>query len=221
MRIFIGFDPSESVAFHVLCHSIWQNASQPVHITPVNLRHLKRCYWRQPHPLQSTEFSISRFLVPYLCDFRGTALFMDCDMMVRGDIFDVFSLFDPFYAVQCTQHSVEHKEGTKMLGQTQTMYPKKNWSSFMLFNCDRCKILSPDFVNTVEPLDLHRFEWCKDEHVGEIPLEWNHLVGVEPHNDKAKNVHWTLGGPWWADYHDVPFAHEWYGMRNSMLRSYR
>lgn len=220
LRVFIGYDPSEEAAFNVLAYSIWKHASEPVLISPVRLGQLGDSYWREKHPLQSTEFSISRFLVPHLCGYEGWALFMDCDMMVTDDIVKVFRMADPTFSVMCTKHEIEHKTGTKMLGQTQTMYPKKNWSSFMLFNCDKCQVLTPEFVNSVEPLVLHRFGWLTgDYQIGSIPLQWNFLVGVQdvPEMYVPSNIHWTLGGPWWEKYREAEFSNMWNDYKGMMV----
>lgn len=209
VRIFIGYDPAEIDAFHVLCCSIWQNASRPVSITPIQLSQLRPFFQRQRHPLQSTEFSISRFLTPWLSKYRGWSLFLDCDMLVLGDIWELLDLRDPEYAVMCTKHNHEPKEDTKMLGQVQTAYPRKNWSSVMLFNNPRCKILDLEVVSNAEPLFLHRFKWVEDKFIGGLPLKWNHLVGYQNPDQYAKNVHFTLGIPRWKGYENCEFAKEW------------
>ena len=140
IRIFIGYDPREAVAFNVLSHSINVRSSQPIAITPINLAQLKAKMWRTRANLQSTEFSFSRFLTPYLCNFEGWAIFMDCDMLVLDDISKLWNLRDEKYTLQCVKHRHVPEEKIKFLNQTQTIYEKKNWSSVMLLNCDKCRV---------------------------------------------------------------------------------
>src|SRR6478735_4078758 len=163
IRVFIGFDSIEAVAFSVLSHSINARASEPVQVAPVMLDQLKGVYKRERNPLQSTDFSFSRFLVPWLCDFQGWALFMDCDMLMRDDIAKLWKLRDERFAVQVIKHVHVPKEETKFEGNVQTKYEKKNWSSVMLMNCARCTALTPDFVNRATGLELHQFKWLGDD----------------------------------------------------------
>lgn len=171
IRIFIGYDPREAVAYHVLSHSIHARATAPVSIAPLKLGELTEVFWREPVSLQSTEFSFSRFLTPYLCDFEGWAIFMDCDMLVLDDIAKLWALRDDRYAVMCVKHNHVPKEERKFLGAVQTKYEKKNWSSVMLMNCAKCTALTPDFVNSASGLELHRFQWLEsDDLIGEVPM---------------------------------------------------
>lgn len=192
MRIFVGWDSRETVAYHTLCHSIIRRASLPVSITPLKLDQLP--IDREVDPLASTEFTYSRFLVPWLCGYEGAALFMDADMLVHTDILDVMEHFDPTKAVMCCQHDYTPKSTTKFLGNAQHPYPRKNWSSFMLFNNSHpdCKNLTPESVSNQIGKYLHRMEWTGE--VGEIPLEWNFLVG-EQEIESPKVYHYTLGTP--------------------------
>jgi len=194
LRIFVGFDPRETVAFHVLAHSIQARASVPVSVIPLALSQLEGLIWRERNPLQSTDFSFSRFLTPYLAEYQGWAVFMDCDMLVLDDIANLWALRDPEYAVQVVQHDHRPKETTKFLGQPQSQYEKKNWSSVMLFNCEKCTALTPDYVNTATGLDLHRFKWLgSDDEIGALPARWNHLVGYDPTvpESEVSNLHYT------------------------------
>lgn len=217
LKIFIGFDQAESVAYHVFEYSIQQEASGPVSITPLRLDQLKGIHNRDRHPLQSNDFSFSRWLVPYLCNYKGYALFADCDMLCRGDIYELFKLADPNFAVQVVKHNHEPKEDTKYLGNKQTTYEKKNWSSVVLFNCEACKALTPKYVNTASGLDLHQFKWLfTDKLIGELPPEWNHLVGYDEPNPKAKIAHFTEGGPYFHEYRGCEFTDEWESMRDKM-----
>jgi hypothetical protein len=218
IRIFIGYDPREAAAFSVLAHSIHARASQPVSITPLVLNELKECYWRPRDPLQSTDFSFSRFLVPYLCGYEGWALFMDCDMLALDDLAKLWSLRDESFAVMCVKHDHRPKETTKFLGAPQTKYEKKNWSSVMLMNCTRCRALTPDYVNTASGLQLHRFEWLEGNTlIGSLPRRWNHLVGYDPETEPASIAHFTIGGPYFPEWAGCRFADEWRAARDAML----
>ncbi|MGY9000133.1 MAG: hypothetical protein ACKVIK_09450 [Rhodospirillales bacterium] len=220
IRIFIGYDPREAIAYNVLCHSIQERVSEPVAITPINLEHLRQLMWRERHDLQSTDFSFSRFLTPYLCDFKGWALFMDCDMLILDNIANLWDLRDDKYALQCVKHNHVPTENTKFLDQPQTQYEKKNWSSVMLFNAARCMALTPDYVNNASGLELHRFHWLgNDNLIGTIPHRWNHLVDYDPvlPIDKISNLHFTTGGPYFEEYKDCGYAGEWFRARDQML----
>lgn len=221
IRLFIGFDPRETVAYHVLSHSVHTRASEPVTIAPLMLSQLGELMTRERNPLQSTDFSFSRFLTPYLCGFEGWAIFMDCDMLVLDDIAKLWEMRDDRYAVMCVKHDHVPEEDTKFLGATQTKYEKKNWSSVMMFNCAKCTALTPEYVNTASGLDLHRFNWLGDDDlIGEIPHRWNLLVGYDqtiPTED-VSNLHYTIGGPYFDDYKDTDYATEWFDERDAMQR---
>lgn len=212
IKIFIGFDHKEIVAYNVLQHSINIRATEPISITPININHLKNIFTRERNSLQSTEFSFSRFLVPYLCNYEGWAIFMDCDMMVVDDIKNLWNLRDNKYAVMCVKHQHKPKEDIKFLNQVQTQYEKKNWSSVMLLNSSKCKSLTLDYVNNASGLDLHRFKWLESEElIGEIPPKWNHLVDYNDHQDisKISNLHWTEGGPYFKNYKNCGYSQDW------------
>jgi lipopolysaccharide biosynthesis glycosyltransferase len=210
IRVYIGYDAAEEVAFSVLAHSIHARASVPVSIVPVMLSQLRSVYTRPHNPLQSTEFSFSRFLTPWLAGYEGWAVFMDCDMLMRADIAGLWELRDERYAVQVVKHVHVPEEGVKFLGHTQTRYGKKNWSSVMLMNCARCKALTPEYVNAASGLELHQFKWLASEDlIGELPSAWNHLVGYDPPRVDAALVHFTIGGPWFKPYGDCEYAGAW------------
>ncbi len=219
IHVYIGFDERETGAFHVLSHSIHMHASQPVCITPIMLSQLKGVYARERNPLQSTDFSFSRFLAPYLANYEGWGIFMDCDMVVQDDIAKLWALRDEQYAVMCVKHDHQPKEDTKFLNAVQTKYQKKNWSSVMLFNNARCRALTPEFVNTATGLELHQFKWLSsDDEIGEIPQAWNHLVGYNAPNPNASLIHFTEGGPYFEEYADCEHAALWNNMKQGMLR---
>jgi lipopolysaccharide biosynthesis glycosyltransferase len=210
LDIFIGFDSNEVVAYHALCQSILSKSSRSVRFAPINLSSLRSVFHRKRNQLQSTEFSFSRFLVPYLSGYSGWSLFMDCDMLARADISELFELIDEKYSVMVCKHDYVPRDEVKFLGNVQTRYEKKNWSSLVLFNNAKCKALTPEYVNTASGLELHQFKWLGDDaQIGGLPLEWNWLVGEYPYNDKAKICHFTLGGPYFRNYVNSDYADEW------------
>jgi len=210
LRVFIGYDPREAITYSVLAHSIQRHASQPVSITPISLDQLKKEYIRKKNPLQSTDFSFSRFLTPYLSNFEGWSVFMDCDMIVIDDISNLFTHANDKYAVQVVKHNHSPKEETKFLGSIQSKYQKKNWSSVMLFNNAKCKSLSVEYINSASGLELHQFKWLKsDDLIGDIPHSWNHLVGYDKPDTNVSLVHFTIGGPYFNEYKNCEYAEEW------------
>ena len=218
LQVYIGYDPRESVAFYTLAHSIFARSSIPLSIAPLMRRHLAHLYTRSRGPTESTEFSLTRFLVPALAGYRGWSIYMDCDMLCRADIAGLATLIDrnADKAVLVCQHDYVPKAERKFLNQVQTRYARKNWSSLMLFNNERCKALSPGYVNSASGLDLHRFAWADDSLIGALPLEWNWLVSEYPYRADAKIVHFTRGGPYFDDYRDCDYAGEWLAEFESM-----
>ena len=218
VRIFVGFDSKEIVAYHVLCQSILERSSMPVVFSPIVLGNLRGIFERERNPLQSTEFSFSRFLVPYLSDYQGWSMFIDCDMLARADIAELWALRDDSYAAMCVKHDYVPKIETKFLGQTQTKYEKKNWSSMILFNNARCQALTREFVNTATGLQLHQFKWLdSDEQIGAVPVVWNYLVNEYEYREDAKIVHFTDGGPYFEEYRNDDYAEEWFAMRDRVV----
>lgn len=222
IRVFIGFDPREAVAYSVLAYSIHVRASLPVTIAPLMLSQLKKEMRRERHPLQSTDFSFSRFLVPSLAGFKGWALFMDCDMLMLDDIAKLWALRDERYAAMVVKHSHVPQETRKFLNEPQTQYEKKNWSSVMLLNCAKCTALTEDYVNSASGLQLHRFEWLgNDDLIGEIPHRWNFLVDYDPPApvSELSNIHYTIGGPYIPGFEKCGYADLWFAERERMLYS--
>jgi lipopolysaccharide biosynthesis glycosyltransferase len=214
MKVFVGYDPREDIAYQVCKHSIL--SKQPdADVRPLIQKDLRDAGWytRPIDKLASTEFTFTRFLVPELADFKGWALFMDCDMILTTDIKELFDCADDKYAVMCVKHDYKVKEGTKMDGQKQTVYPRKNWSSVVLFNCAHPsnRKLTQDMVNDTElnGAYFHRFSWLKDEEIGELDHTWNYLVGVYDDIEKPKLIHYTEGGPWFENYRDCEFHKLW------------
>ncbi|XP_039145966.1 protein CDI-like [Dioscorea cayenensis subsp. rotundata] len=218
-RVFVGYDPREEVAFDVCKHSLLKHSSIPLTITPIKQSELRSggLYWRDRGPTESTEFSFTRFLTPFLASYSGWALFIDCDFLYTSDIAPLLSLIDDRFAIMCVKHEYAPKEATKMDGAVQTVYPRKNWSSMVLYNCGHPKnraALTPEVVSTQSGAYLHRFMWLDDDEIGEVPFVWNFLVGhnkVDPEDPETfpKVLHYTSGGPWFERYKDCEFADLW------------
>ena len=215
INVFIGYDSKEKVAFNTLSYSILKNSTKPVAITPIYLNNIKDDFVRERTALSSTEFSFSRFMIPHLMNYQGWALFMDCDMILLTDIQELFDQADEKYAVMCVHHDYTPREGLKMDGQKQSIYPRKNWSSVMLFNCGHPsnKQINSSVVNdtNITGKYLHRFSWLKDSEIGELSHEWNWLTDwyKEPEDGKPKLLHYTEGGPWFENYRDCDYHKEW------------
>lgn len=219
LRIFIGYDPNETVAYHVCAHSIIRNASVPVSIIPVDKRTIPG--FSRGKEDGSTAFSFSRFLTPYLAGHTGQAVFVDADILFRCDVAELVSQCDLHHDVFVVKHNYECTTKTKFFGNKQHAYPRKNWSSVMVFNCfsSACRRLTPEVVNTASGAYLHRFEWCDDKRIGELPVEFNHLVGEYPPNPNAKIIHYTLGTPCISGYENQEWAQEWYEELQDMCYS--
>jgi lipopolysaccharide biosynthesis glycosyltransferase len=225
LNVYIGYDAKESISWHVLVQSLMQTSSMPLNIKPVNLQNYTGIYERQHDHRQSNEFSFSRFLVPYLMDYSGLALFLDCDMLVRSDIKEIFdlALSNSDKAVHVVKHDYTPANDVKYLGKKQYAYPRKNWSSVVLWNCSHPKNqkLDLNFVNKSSGAELHRFTWLADDEIGELDLSWNWLVGeydLQLLKKPVKNVHWTVGGPYFNEYANVDFSEEWFKMKDITIR---
>ena len=219
INIFIGYDEGEKIAYSVLSESIRQHSSEPVSITPLDLSTTRNIFTRKKQPNQSTEFAFSRFLMPYLSNYEGWSIFMDCDMLLRTDINNLWKLKDDDYAVMCCKHDYEPNQNAKFRGAKNEPFPKKNWSSMMMMNNAKCKALTPEFVNTATGLELHQFRWLESEDlIGSLPLTWNWLVSEYDYNVKADNVHFTLGGPYFKGYEKSDYANEWYRVYDELIK---
>jgi len=194
--IFVGWDRVETAAYHVFCHSIISRSSLPVAITPISQKNLKRDYWRPRGEFDSNEFSNSRWLVPHLMNFDGWAIWADADMLCLEDIAELWEQRDDRFSVMVKKHNHEPEEDIKFLGQKQTKYNRKNWSSLILFNCAKCTPLTKYVVNTAPGLWMHQFQWLPDEEIGAIEGDWNLLVGYDKPVTNPKLVHFTAMGPW-------------------------
>jgi hypothetical protein len=214
-RIYIGWDRREPEAYDVAAYSLQRRASVPVAVTPIKLDDLRarKLFWRSEDPLASTEFTYSRFLTPALAGYSGWALFCDSDFLWLGDVAGLLPYTQSSKAVYCVQHDYTPKETTKMDGAAQTNYPRKNWSSLMLFNCAHPSVrrLTPDVVNSETGAYLHRMQWVDDADIGALPTEWNWLEGwnEKPASGTPKAVHFTRGGPWFPDWQNVDYGDLW------------
>lgn len=224
MKVFIGYDSRENIAYQVAKASLLKHTSIPLDITPIvqnDLRY-RGIYQREPDALSSTEFSFTRFLTPYLAGYKGWALFCDCDFLFRGDIAAITDYMDGAKAVMCVPHEYTPSETVKMDGKAQHQYPRKNWSSFVLFNCEhpQVKMLTPEVVNTQTGMYLHRFQWLTDDLIGELPIAFNYLEGWHTKDDCPNPiaVHFTRGGPWFNEWKNVEYAAEWNTVANSLVR---
>lgn len=222
LRIFIGWDSREDIAYQVARQSILDHASVPVEIVPLKQNQLRKdeLYWRDVDKLATTEFTYTRYLIPELTGFEGWALFIDCDFLFKEDVAKLFELTDDKYAIMCAQHDYNPPAGMKMDGKKQTQYPRKNWSSMMLINCahPKNKILTKEVVNDPNKTGayFHRFSWLEDNEIGAVSHEWNWLVNWynESLDGKPKAIHYTEGGPWFEKYQDCEYATDWYKVSN-------
>lgn len=223
LKVYVGWDSREDIAFQVCKQSILDHASVPVDVIPLKQKDLRRdgIYTRETDAMASTEFTFTRFLVPHLNDFTGWALFIDCDFVFLDDIKKLFDQANDSYAVMCAHHDYSPKQLTKMDGQAQHIYPRKNWSSCVLFNCGHPNNaqINLDLVNDPSKggAYFHRFSWLDDSLVGEYSHEWNWLVGwyEEPTDGEPKALHYTEGGPWFPEYENCDYAYHWYKARIS------
>jgi lipopolysaccharide biosynthesis glycosyltransferase len=211
--VYIGYDPREAIAYHTCANSIIRNSSRPVAIVPIALNLFKE--YNETHTDGSNHFIYTRFLVPYLNDFTGHAIFIDGDMIVRGDIAELWDLRDVSKDVQVVKHDYQTRMTEKYLGAKNENYPRKNWSSVILWNCNSFpnRRLMPDFVQRSTGAELHRFTWLEDERIGELPREWNWLPDEYGPNADAKLLHYTLGTPCFQEFADTPQGNEWHKER--------
>lgn len=210
MHVFIGYDEREAIAFHVCANSIIRHASKPVTIHPLHLKTLSG--YAETHKDGSNAFIYSRFLVPWLQSWTGPALFIDGDMVVTSDISELFDLYDPYKAVQVVKHHYLTRASQKYLGNRNDNYPRKNWSSVVLWNCNHFanRKLTPEYVQEHDGAHLHRFGWLEDYLIGSLPYEWNWLPDELGQYSEAKLLHWTLGTPCFPEYANAPQSHVWH-----------
>ena len=219
-RVFIGYDNREKIAYHVLSQSIIENSSIPVTITPIKLENLKKFYKRKKGLKDSTEFSISRFLTPYLSNYEGYSLFLDCDFIVKGDIAKLLRIIakDKQKVLWCIKHNHNPIETRKFLGEKQLKYNRKNWSSFVIYNNKKCKVLTPKFIAKANGLYLHQFQWTKDNLIGSLPSAWNILVGYQKITKRFNALHYTNGGPYFDKFRNCEGSKYWYKYKNLIFK---
>lgn len=218
-RIYMGFDSHEEIAFQVASHSLSKRTKVPHVIHPLKQKEMreKGLYYRQRDPKQSTEFTYLRFLVPHLAGYKGWAMFVDDDFLWLGDLADLLDHIDDKYAIICVQHDYKPTEAVKLAGVAQDAYPRKNWSSMVLYNCGHPanQKLTVELANTESGSYLHRFKWIEDDSlIGEVPYTWNFLVGWYKKLEDGKvpgAIHYTEGGPWFPDHRaiGVDYQQEW------------
>jgi hypothetical protein len=223
--VFVGYDSREDIAWEVCRHSLLRHADSQVDVVALRQHALRErgLYTRAYDLGASTEFSLTRFLTPHLAARPGWVAFCDCDFLFTTDVRKVFEDLDPSKAVYCVQHDYTPAYRLKMDGKMQSTYPRKNWSSFMLFNCDHpdVRALTPEVVNTASPAYLHRFEWVRDPSaIGALDLDWNFLEGEYPApNYVPRVIHFTNGGPWFDEWKNCDFADLWLREYELYIRS--
>jgi lipopolysaccharide biosynthesis glycosyltransferase len=209
INLVVGFDQREAVAYHVFCQTIIDRATMPVQFLPLAENTLNK--YKEVHTDGSNKFIYSRFLTPYLMNYSGWAIFADGDMVCQADIAELWSLRDETKAVQVVKHDYKTKAAKKYLGNKNEDYPKKNWSSLILWNCSHPEnaTLTPEFIQSQPGSFLHRFSWLRDDLIGELDAEWNWLAIEYPENLKAKLIHYTLGTPCFKDYANESMSDVW------------
>lgn len=213
-KVFIGHTSYQDILFKVGENSI-KRRSDNIECYPIKQDALRELsiYKREHDKLGTTEFSLTRFLTPWLAGYKDWVLFIDNDVIALSDLNDLFDLADDKYAVMCAKHDYKPDTKTKLDNQQQSLYPRKNWSSVVLWNCDhpKNKLVTPELVNSETPMFLHRFQWLEDHEIGEFSHEWNWLVDwyEEPTDGSPKILHYTEGGPYFKDYQDCGYANKW------------
>jgi lipopolysaccharide biosynthesis glycosyltransferase len=210
INLVIGYDPKESVAYHVFCQSVLENTSTPVCFLPLTQKSISG--YSENHQDGSNLFTYTRFLVPYLFDYKGWAIFADGDMVCKDDISKLWELRDSSKAIQVVKHNYKTKMATKYCGSNNENYPRKNWSSLVLWNCEHPsnRILTPKFIESNTGSFLHQFKWIDDHLIGELPLEWNWLAIEYESNNLASLIHYTLGTPCFQDFKNSDMSDAWH-----------
>jgi lipopolysaccharide biosynthesis glycosyltransferase len=213
VKIYVGFDPRESVVYHTFIQSLIEKSTLPIEITPLAVNTLN--FYEESHQDKSNDFVYSRFLTPFMSNFEGWSIYVDGDMICQADIKELLTLRDDTKAVQVVKHDYKTKAENKYLDNKNENYPRKNWSSVILWNCShpKHKILTPEFINKQTGKYLHRFSWLEDEEIGELPIEWNWLAIEYPENPLAKLIHYTLGAPCFKEYRETSMAENWLKMQ--------
>mgnify|MGYP001404590660 CR=1 FL=1 len=209
-KIYVGFDQREAVAYHTFVQSLITHSTIPLDITPLSLKSLSS--YKELHTDCSNDFVYSRFLTPFLNNFDGWAIYADGDMICQRDILELLDLKDDSKALMVVKHNYQTKQVKKYFNNKNENYPKKNWSSVILWNCKHPKhrILSPKFVQNQSGKFLHRFSWLDEDDIGELPIDWNWLAIEYPENKEAKIIHYTLGTPCLNEYSNTDMSDIWY-----------
>ena len=220
INIVVGFDQREAIAYHTFCQSVIEKSSLPIRFIPLSLGVIKD--YKETHNDQSNDFIYSRFLTPFLNNFNGWAIFADGDMICQADISELWDLRDESKALLVVKHDYQTKSRKKYLGNKNENYPRKNWSSVILWNCShpKHKILTPDFISKQTGAYLHRFSWLEDNEIGELPKEWNWLAIEYPENNNAKLIHYTLGTPCFKEYKNTDMSEIWYETYNRTIEGF-
>lgn len=219
INVFIGLDESQQISYDVCKYSIISNSRYDIEIHPINYNTVKE-YDRVKDIYESTPFAFARFFVPYLCDFKGISIFCDGDFLFLDSIDKLIESYDSRYAVMCCKHDYVPTSNVKMNNKIQSIFPKKNWSSLMMFNNEHPKIktLNPLTINNQSGAFLHRFKYLEDDEIGSLPLEWNWLVDYykEPQDGSPKALHFTEGGPWLDEYKNCEYSDVWFDFKNKI-----
>ena len=216
----VGFDQREAVAYHTFVQSVVEKSSIPVRFLPLNMNSLSS--YSETHNDGSNDFIYSRFLVPFLVGFKGWVIYADGDMICVEDIKKLWNLRNDKFAVQVVQHNYETKVTEKYWGNKNENYPRKNWSSLVLWNCEheKHKILTPDFIQKQTGAFLHRFSWLEDKDIGNIDTKWNWLALEYEEKDDVNLIHYTIGTPCFKEYNDKPFSSYWKKSFTNLLDGY-
>lgn len=200
--MFVGYDPREAIAYSVFCHSVLSRTKAEVAFIPLTGEQAQG---------SSNRFSVIRYEIAERLGYRGWGIWADGDMLCRADIAELWALRDNHCDAMVVKHEYSTKHSTKYLGQSNDDYPRKNWSSVMLVNAGNYpwRKVNKQYVSQAKPSHLHRFEFLKDDRIGDLPREWNHLVGEMDYDPNAKLAHFTIGVPCWKRYADWDYADEW------------
>lgn len=216
IKLVVGFDQREAITYHTFCQSVIEKSTSPLQFVPLSINSIAD--YQEDHVDGSNDFIYSRFLTPFICDYSGWAIFADGDMICQTDITELWESRDEDKAVQVVKHDYITKSKIKYLGNKNEDYPRKNWSSLIIWNCSHPsnKILTPEFISKSTGSFLHRFSWLEDKLIGELPIEWNWLAIEYPPNPSAKLIHFTLGSPCFLEYKNTSMSEIWHATFNRM-----
>ena len=218
ITLVVGFDQREAIAYHTFCQSIIDKTSLPVQFIPLASNSL--FFYNENHKDGSNDFIYSRFLTPFICNFDGFAIYADGDMVCNTDIAELAGLFDSTKAVQLVKHDYITKRSVKYFGNKNFNYPRKNWSSLVIFNCQHPsnKILTPEYIQAHDGAFLHRFQWLQDDEIGELDIKWNYLAIEYQACSDAKLIHYTLGTPCLEDFKNSEMSESWHAAYKKVIQ---